>query len=429
MDTIDLRKDPITGKYSIANYTLLKKQTEAAVEQFKGKAYTDPDVASADRKVLEGYKDRFQDALDHMKEPYAEAEKQLLALLKIVKDPLAVINKYEKQLREEARKRELLSIAEECGETLGEYKYFVINSPSFIEPEWLRSSFTSYNKRKEAIEEKINKAASDISTISKTGGENRKALLANYYETLSLSNVDRFIEALNNDTAEVKDVEIKGAVGYKVIKIYGTKDKLDQVYHSLDILGVDFEEIEDGMPGAPREVLKPTFDSFVALDTENTGTYGGKDLPAELTEIGAVKVINGKIVDSREWLIDPKREIVPQIARLTGISNEMVQGKPTIDAVIKEFKEFVGDLPFVGHNIKAADLRFIIKDGERNGIAFENEFFDTNKYAKSIKDTKGFKDTKLEYLAELYGIDDDSHHRAENDARVNAEVYMRLKEI
>jgi DNA polymerase-3 subunit alpha (Gram-positive type) len=259
--------------------------------------------------------------------------------------------------------------------------------------------------------------------------DNRKAILANYYETLSLNNVDRFVNAINSEASDVDKAEINSAEGFKVIKIYGTKDKLDQVYHSLDILGVEFEELEDGMPGAPREVFEPVFDSFVAFDTENSGTYGGKDKPAALTEIGAVKVINGQIIESRDWLINPKREIIPRIARMTRIDNEMVKDKPTIDTVIKEFKEFVGDLPFVGHNIKAADLRFIIKDGEENGIAFENEFFDTNKYAKKIKDKAGFKDTKLEYLAGYFGVTDEGHHRADNDAKVNAEVYLKMKKL
>ena len=428
MSKIEIVRDELTGAYSVSNYQAIKQGLENALKEYQGKSYTDPDEAAKDREVLESYKTSIQDVLDQIRKPYSDAEKQLNALLKLIQEPLGVINKYEKTLREEARRKELISIAEECGDVLGEYKYFVINSPSFIDPSWLRSSFTSYNKRKTAIEEKINKAISDINTIGKIGGDHRKALLANYYETLSLENVDRFINAINTDTSDVGDIELNSARGYKVIKIYGTRDKLDQVYHSLDILGVEFEELEDGMPGAPREVFEPTFDSFVAVDTENSGTYGGKDKPAALTEIGAVKVIDGKIVDSKDWLINPQREIVPRIARMTRIDNEMVKDKPTVDVAIKEFKEFAGDLPFVGHNIKAADLRFIIKDGEKNGIAFENEFFDTNKYAKKIKEKAGFEDTKLEYLAGYFGIVDEGHHRADNDAKVNAEVYLKLKE-
>ena len=426
MSQIVIAKDN-EGKYFVSNYDEIKNNLEKAVKEYSGKTYTSPEEASKDKAVLENYKESIQKVLDNIKEPYAEVEKQLDSLLKIIQKPLSVINKYEKLLREEERRKELLAIAEECSDVLGEYKYFVINSPTFIDPAWLRSDFKTYNKRKAAIEEKINKAISDINTINKVGGDNRKALLANYYETLTLDNVDRFLNALNNDNDTISANEINSAVGYKVIKIYGTKDKLDQVYHSLDILGVEFEELEDGMPGAPKEVFEPVFDSFVAFDTENSGTYGGKDLPAALTEIGAVKVINGQIVDSKDWLINPQREIIPRIARMTRIDNEMVKDKPTVDTVIKEFKEFVGDLPFVGHNIKAADLRFIIRDGEKNGIAFENEFFDTNKYAKKIKDKAGFEDTKLEYLAGYFGVVDEGHHRADNDAKVNAEVYLKLK--
>ena len=431
MKEINIIKDEQTGTYTFTNFQEIKTNLEEVLEGFKDKIYTDPEDAASDKKVLDEYKASIQAVLNELKSPYAEVEKQLKGLIDMVQEPIKAINKYEKELKDAETKRELIAIAKECGEILGEYKYFVINSPSFIEPDWTKSTYKSYNKRKAAIEEKIQKARNDINTISKIGGDNRSALLANYYETLTLDNVDRFISALDADITEVEDTEITSVSGYKVIKIYGTRDKLEQVYHSLDILGVEFEELEDGMPGAPKEVLEPIFDSFVAFDTENSGTYGGKDKPAELTEIGAVKVINGQIVDSKDWLINPLREIVPMLARMTRIDNEMVKDKPTIDLVIKEFKEFVGDLPFVGHNIVAADLRFILKDGEKNGIAFENEFFDTNKYAKELRDKRGFEfeDTKLEHLAEYFGVIDEGHHRADNDARVNAEVYLKLKEI
>lgn len=429
MSRIEVIRDETTGKYSIVNYQDIRQGLEKAVEPYRDKTYTDPEDAARDRETLEGYKGSIQCVLDQIKEPYSDAEKQLNGLIRIIQEPLSAISKYEKALQQEEKKKEILSIAEECGDVLGEYKYFVISSPSFIDSAWLTTAYKTYNKKKAAIEEKINKALSDIHTINTIGGENRQAILANYYETLSMDNVDRFVNALNTEIKEENSVEINSAKGYKIIKIYGTKDKIDQVYHSLDILGVEFEELEDGMPGAPKEVFEPVFDSFVAFDTENSGTYGGKDKPAELTEIGAVKVINGVIVDSKDWLINPQREIVPRIARMTRIDNEMVKDKPTIDVVINEFKQFVGDLPFVGHNIKAADLRFILKDGEKNGIAFENEFFDTNKYAKKIKDKAGFEDTKLEYLAGFFGVVDEGHHRADNDAKVNAEVYLKMKEL
>ena len=429
MENIIYKREPETGICYLENYASYKQELTEFVNQYKGKTYTDPDEAAKDRTVLESYKEQLQDVLGKIKEPYVEIEKQIESLLKIIQEPISAINRYEKLLREEERKKELMAIAEECGEVLGEYKYFVINSPAFIEAAWLRGTFTSYNKRKSAIQEKIARISNDIHTIAQIGGEHRKALLANYYETLRLDNVDRFIDALNSKDAETAKVNNSGAAGYKVIKIYGTREDLEQVYHSLDILGVEFEELEDGLPGAPKEVFEPVFDSFVAFDTENSGTYGGKDLPAALTEIGAVKVINGQIVDNKDWLINPQREIVPRIARMTRITNDMVKDEPTINTVIKEFKEFVGDLPFVGHNIKAADLRFILKDGEKNGIAFQNEFFDTNKYAKKIKDNYGFEDTKLEYLAGYFGIKDEGHHRADNDAKVNAEVYLKLKNL
>ncbi|MBQ9952798.1 MAG: hypothetical protein IJO92_00495, partial [Clostridia bacterium] len=79
------------------------------------------------------------------------------------------------------------------------------------------------------------------------------------------------------------------------------------------------------------------FNSFVCFDFETTG-LGKED---KIIEIGAVKVIDGYMVARYSSLVDPKVLIDPLITKITGITNEMVAGKPTIEELMPSFYEFV----------------------------------------------------------------------------------------
>jgi DNA polymerase III epsilon subunit family exonuclease len=216
--------------------------------------------------------------------------------------------------------------------------------------------------------------------------------------------------------------------GYQILKITSTSEQMTQIKALAQKLGMGVEVLEDGMPAAMTELTEPNFDSFVAFDIETTGTYGANngDAPAEITEIGAVKVVNGQIVERFSEFANPGREIVPAIARLTHITNEMVQDKPPIDEVIRKFKDFVDDSILVGHNIKSCDIPHISKATKRAGITFDNDYFDTYRYVKTFKESMGWENVKLEYLSRQFGISQPDAHRAYCDAEANVGVYFRL---
>ena len=114
------------------------------------------------------------------------------------------------------------------------------------------------------------------------------------------------------------------------------------------------------MPKEFEEIKTPDMDSFAAFDIETSGSEGAArgGIPSDITEIGAVKVINGQIIETFSELCNPEA-ILPRIERLTGITDEMVADKPSVNEVIRQFKDFCGDLPLVGHNIRSMDLRTI----------------------------------------------------------------------
>lgn len=80
-----------------------------------------------------------------------------------------------------------------------------------------------------------------------------------------------------------------------------------QALELLALAGIMFEEVEDGMPRAMLE--QPRFSSFVVFDIETTGTYGAAngDGPAEITEIGAVRVVDSQITQLFSELVNPGR--------------------------------------------------------------------------------------------------------------------------
>ncbi len=87
--------------------------------------------------------------------------------------------------------------------------------------------------------------------------------------------------------------------------------------------------------------------TFVVFDIETTGFSNTND---KITEIGAVKIENFKIVDRFSELINPEKDISYKIQELTGITNELIKDKPTIEEVLPKFMEFVGDSVLVAHN-------------------------------------------------------------------------------
>ena len=258
--------------------------------------------------------------------------------------------------------------------------------------------------------------------------------MARYFETLSMDDVKSFKSSLGDTDIAIDSMSVESennVLGYKILKIIATEDQMASIMDQLEIMGVEVEEIEDGMPKAMEELMTPDFDSFVAFDIETTGSNGAAngDSEAQITEIGAVRVVNGVVTERFDMLANPGRKIVPRIARITHITDDMVADQPPVSEVIKKFHEFVGDSIVVGHNIKSSDLRYITKAADKTGIHFDVPFLDTYLLAKRFKDTQKWEKINLGYLAQQYGFEHKEAHRAWSDAEVNAQVYFELQKL
>ena len=444
MEELQLVSRQKPGEVIIDNFQELREELSGVLNRYEHLVYTDDMLADAkaDKKELTRLRRELDDRRKEVKRaylaPYNAFEGQVKELLAMIDAPLEEIKGFIASMEERekaARRQEIEAYFLRKSGPLGDLAEQVLSSPAFLEDKWLNKS-TSAKTWQTAVDEKIAAAARDLGSIQATAGQHAGALTAKYLETLDTREMAAYRERLNAVSEAEASVPLPTAaedrrVGYKVLKLTGTPEQITQALELLELVGVSCEELEDGMPQPMPELTTPDFDSFVAFDIETSGTYGAAngDGPAEITEIGAVKVVDGKVTERFSELVNPGRKILPRIAHITGITDDMVAGKPDITTVIRAFSEFVGDSVLVGHNIKASDLYYIDRAARRAGVRLENPFFDTYLYAKRWQATKGWDNVKLEYLSEWFGIQQKDAHRAWCDAEANAELYEKLKEL
>lgn len=172
-------------------------------------------------------------------------------------------------------------------------------------------------------------------------------------------------------------------------------------------------------------------DRFIFIDTETTSHCQPNENYAKLIEVAAIKVVDGKHIDTFQTLINPYMKLPKVITDVTGINDDMLRGMPSYEEALGRFYEFVkGDYVFVMHN-STFDMNYLNYYGERCGIQFTNPVLDTLFLAKKVipkeKDFKG--QYKLETLCNTYGINDPGHHRALNDVTVTWNFLKVLKDL
>lgn len=183
----------------------------------------------------------------------------------------------------------------------------------------------------------------------------------------------------------------------------------------------------------PIEKREADFDSFVAFDFETTGTSPGTDA---IIEVGAVRVVNGQIVESEEFtfqeFVKPfKKGLSAAITELTGITKDNLKDARQMWEVIPDFMKFVGDDILVGYNSVGFDAKFLCRAGRYSNEIYSNKHFDILRYAKELKDTINYTGTdfKLATVGEFLGIENPEAHRALADAITTARIYLKLKEM
>ncbi len=155
--------------------------------------------------------------------------------------------------------------------------------------------------------------------------------------------------------------------------------------------------------------------SYVVFDLETTGTSPKTEA---IIEISALKVVDGKVVDTFSTLVNPEKPISPGATAVNGITDDMVKNEPTLDIVLPQFNEFIEEYILVGHNIHCFDMKFIWKAAEALfGQTISNDYIDT--LPMSRKCLPQLAHHRLVDLATYYDIDTAGAHRALQDCIMN----------
>ena len=179
-------------------------------------------------------------------------------------------------------------------------------------------------------------------------------------------------------------------------------------------------------------ISRPDFTSYVAFDFETTGLSKSHD---SIIEVGAVKVINGKVSESKAFLFDEfvkpyKSRVTDVVTKTTGIRPEDVASAREMWEVIPDFLKFVGDLPLVGYNNSSFDNTFLERAGRYSGIIIRNDTFDVMTYAKKKKNSLPYgQKFSLESLSASLGIKNPAAHRAYADAITTAKVFEKIRNM
>ena len=179
------------------------------------------------------------------------------------------------------------------------------------------------------------------------------------------------------------------------------------------------EEIDADFESRPVQAL-----SYVVFDTETTGLQPNKD---EIVQIGAVRVVNGKIVPGEviDQLVNPGMKIPPASTKVHKVTDAMVADAPGIAEAGRLFHGFARGAVIVAHNAPF-DMAFLRRHAAASGLAWDHPILDTVLLSAVLF---GASETHtLDALCERLAvtIPPELRHTALGDAQATAEVLCKM---
>lgn len=197
-----------------------------------------------------------------------------------------------------------------------------------------------------------------------------------------------------------------------------SKDEPFKIIYGVEAYFVD--DLKEMIINSKNQSLR---ESYVVFDLETTGFSAHQN---RIIEIGAVKVVNGEVVDQFSEFVNPEVPIPYEIENLTGINDSMVMGSPTIEVILPKFMDFCEGSIMVAHNADF-DMSFIKVNADRQGLPCEYTVLDTVALARVLMPHLG--NFKLNNIAKHLGISLENHHRAVDDATATGEIFMKFIEM
>ncbi len=186
------------------------------------------------------------------------------------------------------------------------------------------------------------------------------------------------------------------------------------------IYGCEAYFVDDFVSAVKGEKDESLDGTFVCFDIETTGLSPNKE---KITEIGAVKIKNGKVIDTFQTFVNPEKPIPQRVIELTGINDAMVKDAPRDQDAVRDFLDFVDGAVLVAHNAPF-DTSFIRGVCDRMGVEYNLTSVDTVAICRSI--LTEIKNCKLDTVAKFLRLGDFNHHRASDDAEILSRIFISL---
>jgi DNA polymerase III epsilon subunit family exonuclease len=164
------------------------------------------------------------------------------------------------------------------------------------------------------------------------------------------------------------------------------------------------------------------------VDVETTGASA--DFGHRVIEIGIARVEGGRIVAQYQHLLDPQRRISAGVTALTGISQAMVEGKPTFTEQFPRMLPLLEGAVVLGHNVRF-DLGFLRREFRRCGTELTTALGEGVHVLDTVRIARrrfGRGGNGLQALAPRLGVQPTVAHRALADAQTTAFVFEKLME-
>lgn len=242
---------------------------------------------------------------------------------------------------------------------------------------------------------------------------------------LGRTGMDVQFTAQSQDGTQSFDTKLKPMEGGGYLMVIDSQT-LDLSPDAPRPLVYDFDLLDQRRGAAEMDILDRPLRSlcFSVFDTETTGLLPHKD---DVVQLGAVRVLNGRIIDGEQinQLVDPGRPIPPASTKVHKVTDAMVRGQPDIRAVSKRFHDFSRDAVIVAHNAPF-DMAFLHRQAKATGVTWDHPILDTVLLSAVLFGAS--ERHTLDALCERLNVTIPValRHTALGDARATAEVLVKM---
>ncbi len=276
---------------------------------------------------------------------------------------------------------------------------FALTILAFVELARKKREAREQEERRKAAEEK--KAALEAAEAVRKAEEAARELERKQKEEAVEKELARRIRQFNSEIEAIPQVEIETS---KAVPRKYLKDMPDF-----------------GFSNITKTTKLSSIFPLVILDVETTGL---KAAYSEIVEVAAIKFDAGMIPTACfTTLCKPKKPIPPEITKINGITDEMVEDKPNFHEIAPALSNFLEGCHLAGHNLEF-DLEFLHVHGTE--LPFDKKFYDTLELAQRTIKKSDIWNHKLDTVCSWYGIHRDKSHRALSDCYATSKIFTQL---